>query len=83
MENTIVVSRHGDNLFVTGIAGAHGAVHLVPVLTPADRAVDRVHYLHAEPHGQHGVRVEVRRLRNDAVVRRVTSRRSTARIALR
>lgn len=82
MQATLVVSRHGDNLFATGLAGSHGAVHLVPTLTPADCAIDRTHYVHAEPHGRHGMRIEIRRWRNDQVVRRVTSRRSTARIAL-
>lgn len=78
----IVVSRHGDNIFVNGLPGAHGTVHLVPALTPADRAVDRTHYVHAEPHGRHGMRIEIRRRTNSQVVQAVTSRRSTTRIAL-
>lgn len=80
----IVVSRHGSNLFATGLYEAHGAMHLVPALTAEDRKIDRLGtcYLHAEPHGRHGMRIEIRHRRNDKVVHRVTSRRSTARIAI-
>lgn len=80
MQTTLVVSRHGRNLFATGLYGAHGAVLLVPVLTAAVRAVDRTHYIHAELHGRHGMRIEIRRRRNDEVIRRITSRCSTVRV---
>lgn len=84
MQESLIVSRHGDNIFATGLAGAPSCRHLVPALTPADRLVDRrgALYVHAEPHGRHGMRIEIRRRRNDAVVRRITSRRSTVHVRI-
>lgn len=84
MTAELIVSRHGDNIFVAGLRGRGDAVHLVPALTTADRAVDRrgTRYIHAETYGRHGIRIEIRCRRNDGVVRRVTSRYAIARIAL-
>lgn len=80
MQATLIVSRHGDNLFVTGLAGTHGAVQIVPSFYRSDFVIGRGRFIDAEPYGRWGVRVHVRRLDTLRSLRCITSRRSTARV---
>ena len=79
---TLTVSRAGDNIFVAGLPRGFGAVHVVPALTPSDLAADDRHYVHAELHGDSGVRAELRRLSTHEVVRHASSRRPTVHLTV-
>jgi len=82
MQRTITVSRNGENVFIAGLSRGFGAVHVVPVLTPDDLAVDDTYYVHAETRGSTGVSAELRRRANHEVVRRASSNRSVTHLSV-
>lgn len=65
MKVKLHISRAGNNLFVDGLYGRHGSVHLVPSLQPKDLLVEEGGRAYLSAHiGDDKIFVDILRLRD-------------------